>query len=96
MKSGIGGGYRDEGGGSVIKRAYEEMCEGSKVHKFRDNVCETECKYIYGWSVISLYAPGMETTGDERDTFWDELERCTEACEDERRILVIENMNVSI
>ena len=46
-----------------------ELCEGSKVYKFRD-MCASLNVRRDCWSVISVYAPGMERTGSEIKHFY--------------------------
>ena len=39
-------------------------------------------------NVINVYAPGMERSEEERDSFCEELKGCIEACKDKGRVLV--------
>ena len=48
------------------------------------------------WTVIVVYAPGMERPEEERDVFWKELKGFIEVCEDRGKVVVIGDMNVRV
>ena len=48
------------------------------------------------WTVIVVYALGMERLEEERDVFWEELKRCIDAYEDRGKVLIIGDMNVRV
>ena len=48
------------------------------------------------WTVIVVYAPGMERSEEERDVFWEELKGCIDACEDRRKVMIIGGMNAKV
>ena len=72
-----------------------EKWEGSKVNKFKDNVCESKCKkglFECNNCICTKYGK----VGDERENVWDELKGCTEACEGKGGVLVIGDMNARV
>ena len=48
------------------------------------------------WSVIVLYAAGMERSEEERDGFWEQLKGCIAICEDRGKVMVIVDTNATV
>ena len=48
------------------------------------------------WTVIVVYAPGMERSEEERDVFWGELKGCIEVCGDRGKVALIGDMNARV
>ena len=48
------------------------------------------------WTVIVVYAPGMERSEEERDLFWEELKGCIDVCEDRGKVVIIGDMNAKV
>ena len=45
------------------------------------------------WTVIVVYAPGIERSEEERDVFWEELKRCIDVWEDSGKVVIIGDIN---
>ena len=46
--------------------------------------------------MVSVYAPRMERSEEEKDSFWEELKGFIKTCEDRGKALVIGDMNVRV
>ena len=48
------------------------------------------------WTLIAVYAPGMERSEEERDGFWKELKGNIRVCEDRGKVVIIGDMNARV
>ena len=48
------------------------------------------------WTVIVVYAPGMERSEGESDVFCEELKGCIDVCEDRGKVVIIGVINARV